>query len=181
MTEPKPSFFARLALAWRLLVDARFASDAARLGAGELPAPTTAAPPVVEPLPVLRESSPDAALQMLGLLQGEGRFVDFLLEDVSGFSDAEIGGAARVVHEGCLKALKQHVSIEPIRTESEGSRITLPEGFDASAVRLTGNVVGQAPFSGNLAHRGWRVTEIKLPKIAQGHDVTILAPAEVEL
>ncbi len=166
MTEPKPSFLSRLALA---------------VTAGELPAPATPASPVVEPPPVLQESSPDSALQMLGLLQGEGRFVDFLLEDVSGYSDAEIGGAARVVHEGCLKTLKQHVAIEPIRTEPEGSRVTLPEGFDASAVRLTGNVVGQAPFSGNLAHRGWRATEIKLPKIAQGHDVNILAPAEVEL
>jgi hypothetical protein len=181
MTEPKPSFLARLALAWRLLVDARFASDAADLAAGVLPAAAAPPPVAVKPPPVLRESSPDAALQMLGLLQGEGRFVDFLLEDVSSFSDAEIGGAARVVHEGCLKALKQHITIEPIRDEPEGTRITLPEGFDASAMRLTGNVVGQPPFSGNLAHRGWRATDIKLPKIAQNHDVKILAPAEVEL
>ena len=89
--------------------------------------------------------------------------------------------AVRVVHEGCRKALRQHFVTEPVRAESEGSRITLEEGFDASAVRLTGNVVGQPPFSGTLAHRGWRVTEVKLPKIAAGHDVNIVAPAEVEL
>ena len=31
------------------------------------------------------------------------------------------------------------------------------------------------------AHRGWRVREVKLPKMAEGHDPTIVAPAEVEL
>ena len=33
--------------------------------------------------------------------------------------------------------LGEHFSIEPVRSESEGSRITLAEGFDAAAVRLS--------------------------------------------
>lgn len=183
MTEPKPSFFTRLALAWRTLTDANFASAVARISQGALPpAPSTPAPAEVKPAPpALKTARPDSALQLLGLLQQEGRFVDFLQEDVSTFSDADIGGAARVVHEGCRKALRQHLTIEPVRTEQEGSRITLQEGFDASAIRLTGNVVGQPPFTGTLAHRGWRAKEIKLPKISEGHDVSVLAPAEVEL
>jgi hypothetical protein len=68
-----------------------------------------------------------------------------------------------------------------VRPEAEGSRLTLPEGFDARAVRLTGNVIGQAPFTGSLCHRGWRVTETRLPKLAESHDVRVLAQAEVEL
>ena len=68
-----------------------------------------------------------------------------------------------------------------VRDEQEESRITLAEGFDATSVRLTGNVVGQAPFTGTLVHRGWRVTEARLPKLAEGHDARIIAPAEVEL
>ena len=102
-------------------------------------------------------------------------------EDVSAYSDADIGGAARVVHEGCRKALVEHLSIEPVRQEDEGVRVSLPEGFDASEIRLTGNVVGKPPFSGTLMHRGWRVSRIDLPKLAAGHEVKILAPAEVEL
>jgi hypothetical protein len=85
------------------------------------------------------------------------------------------------VHEGCRKALRQHFAIEAVRSEPEGTRVTLAEGFDASAVRLTGNVVGRAPFAGSLTHRGWRVTETRLPKVAAGHDLSILSPAEVEL
>jgi hypothetical protein len=177
MTEPNPAFFRRLALAWRTLLDTGFAADVARLEEGETP--STEAP---EPAPThLKETPPDAALQLLGLLQQEGRLVDFLQEDVSGFSDTEIGAAARVVHEGCRRALHQHLTLDPVRDEQEGVRITLQKGFDASAVRLTGNVVGQPPFNGTLAHRGWRATGVKLPKIAEGHDASVLAPAEVEL
>jgi hypothetical protein len=86
-----------------------------------------------------------------------------------------------VVHEGCRKVLREHFSIQPLRSETEGSRVTLPEGFDAAAVRVTGNVVGKAPFTGTLSHRGWRVADTRLPKLAAGHDAAIVAQAEVEL
>jgi hypothetical protein len=175
MPESQPSFFARIGLAFvaffRTLFDPVFAAGIERLR-GE---------PQPEAAPLLKESSPDAALQLLGLLQQEGRFLDFIAEDVAGYADAEIGAAVRVVHEGCRKALYEHFTIEAVRPEQEGARLTLPDGFDASAVRLTGNVVGQAPFSGTLVHRGWRVSEVRLPKVVEGHNVRVLAPAEVEL
>ncbi|MFA5983266.1 MAG: DUF2760 domain-containing protein [Methylococcaceae bacterium] len=136
--------------------------------------------PAPEPI-VLKEATPDAALQLLGLLQQEARFIDFIKEDLSAFSDADIGVAARVVHEGCHKALNQHFTLAPVRTEAEGSRITLPAGFDAASVRLTGNIVGSAPFSGTLVHKGWQVTDIRLPKLTQTYNANIVAAAEVEL
>lgn len=179
MTEPKPSFFTRLALAWRTLTDPGFAAQVERLRRGELPAPAPK-PPAARPAP-LKEPQPDAALQFLGLLQQEGRFIDFLEEDVAAFSDTQIGAAARVVHEGCRKSLHEHLIIEPVRSEQEGAQVTLEQGFDASSIRLTGNVVGKPPFTGTLMHRGWRVTQVKLPKLSEGHDARVLAPAEVEL
>ena len=121
------------------------------------------------------------ALQLLGLLQREARFVDFIEEDVVRFSDADIGAAARLVHDGCRRVLREHFSIQPVRDEAEGSRVTLPDGFDATAIRLTGNVVGKPPFHGSISHRGWRVADVRLPKLAESHDATVLAPAEVEL
>ena len=136
--------------------------------------------PAPEPV-ILKESTPDAALQLLGLLQKEARFIDFIKEDITAYSDADIGVAARVVHEGCNKALNEHFTLAPIRSEQEGGKITLPQGFDASSVRLTGNIVGSAPFTGTLIHKGWQVTNIRLPKLTQGHDAKILAAAEVEL
>lgn len=136
--------------------------------------------PAPEPV-VLKEATPDAALQLLGLLQKEARFIDFIKEDIAVYSDADIGVAARVVHEGCNKAINEHFSLAPVRNEQEGSKITLPDGFDANAVRLTGNIVGAAPFTGTLVHKGWQVTDIRLPKLTQGYNAAIIAAAEVEL
>ena len=136
-------------------------------------------PPAIPATPKTADTT--AALQLLSLLQREARLVDFVQEDIATYSDAEIGAAARVVHEGCRKVLREHVSLTPVRAENEGSRLTLPAGFDASALRLTGNVVGQAPFTGTLTHRGWRATEVRLPQLAEGHDAQIVAQAEVEL
>lgn len=142
------------------------------------PEPARAAPP--RPV-VVREATPDAALQLLGLLQQEARFIDFLQEDIASHQDADIGAAVRIVHEGCRKVLRQNFELEPVRTETETSRIVLPKGFDASAIRVSGHIVGEPPFTGTLIHRGWRVSAIHLPKLAEGHDARVLAPAEVEL
>jgi hypothetical protein len=192
VAEQNPSFFARLFLAFaaffRVLFDAAFAGGVARLKRGDTPRPQASAPPdlarapegALRP-PKLREVPVDSALQLLGLLQREGRLIDFLQEDVASYSDADIGAAARVVHDGVKKALGTHVTLERVRGESEGSRITLARGFSASEVRLVGNVVGEPPFSGTLNHAGWRVTQIELPKLSDGHDLKIIAPAEVEL
>lgn len=130
---------------------------------------------------VLKEATPDAALQLLGLLQKEARFIDFIQEDVAAYSDADVGIAARVVHEGCKKVIKEHFTLDTVFHEQEGSKITLEQGFDATKVRLTGNIVGNAPFSGHLIHKGWQVSQINLPKLTAGHDAKIIAAAEVEL
>ena len=209
MSKAPPSLSRRISLAFGsffgILSRPDFAADVDRLrtgGASEAPTslPQPAAPsaaPAPAPAPAVsapaaapvaptapatpKEADPTAALQLLSLLQREARLVDFVQEDIAAYSDAEIGAAARVVHEGCRKVLREHVTLAPVRAESEGSRLTLPAGFDAAAVRLTGNVVGQAPFTGTLAHRGWRATEVRLPQLAEGHDARIVAQAEVEL
>lgn len=183
MARTTPSFFRRIGLAFSVLFNSERAAQLQRdEPENEQPAADTQTQPAAEPQPaIVRETTPEAALQLLGLLQREARFIDFVQEDVAAYSDADIGAAARVVHEGCRKVLGEHFSIEPVRSESEGSRITLAEGFDAAAVRLTGKVVGKPPFTGSLGHRGWRVTDTRLPKLAEGHDASVIAQAEVEL
>lgn len=190
MDQTPPSLMRRIGLAFSVLFNAELAGRLQRLIAGgAAPAPVASAPtpapapaPTPAPQPVIvRETTPEAALQLLGLLQRDARFVDFVQEELAGYPDADIGAAARVVHEGCRKVLREHFSLEPVRAEPEGSRITLPEGFDAAAIKLTGNVVGKPPFAGTLAHRGWRVSDVRLPKLAEGHDARVIAQAEVEL
>ena len=185
MTNPTPStpsYFKRIPIAFgaffSILSDPGYAARVLGLRLAPAPAPAPVATPAPAPL---KDATPDAALQLLALLQRDARLIDFVQEDLSGYSDAEIGGPARLVHEGCAKVLREHFTLAPVRPEAEGSPITLNPGFDARAIRLTGNVVGQAPFQGALSHRGWRATEVKLPKLAEGHDAAVLAQAEVEL
>jgi len=123
----------------------------------------------------------DGALALLALLQREGRLVDFLREPLDGFSDADIGAAARDVHRGCKKVLEQHLVMEPVMPGAEETKVNVPKGFDPAEIRLVGEAKGEPPFSGTLRHHGWRVTETKLPALADGIDRTVIAPAEVEL
>jgi hypothetical protein len=181
--EPLP-FFTRLWFAWvvffKVLFDGLYAAELKQ-------GPEKALPPPPPPPPEPRKEEPrkppstEPALQLLALLQREGRFVDFLEEDVSSFSDADIGAAARVVHAGCRKALREHLKLEPVRAEEEGAKVTLESGFPADQVKLTGNVTGKGPFTGTLRHRGWRAASLTLPTAVDGHDPRILAQAEVEL
>jgi hypothetical protein len=130
---------------------------------------------------VLKEASPDAALQLLYLLQNDARFIDFIKEDMSAHSDEDVGMVARVIHEGCNKVLNDHFSFASIAKENEGDRITLIEGYDAAKVRVTGNIVGNPPFTGTIIHKGWQVTDVRLPSTVQGYNANVIAPAEVEL
>ena len=120
-------------------------------------------------------------LRLLSLLQREGRLLDFLLEDIQGYGNEQIGAAVRDIHKNCQKAIKEHVVLEPVLRDSEGATVQVAPGFDPSAVRLTGNVTGQPPFRGTLQHHGWRVKELKLAAPAEGQDEFVLQPAEVEL
>lgn len=160
------SFFTRLKKAMQVL----FGTEEAPV----VPAPKALPPP-----------SPEAAhasgLFVLGILQREGRLIDFLEEDVSAFTDAEVGAAARVVHEGCRKVLRAYVPVAAVVPQAEGDAVAVPAGFDANRYRLTGNVTGQAPFKGSLKHHGWVATDVKLPPVPATMDVKVLAPAEVEL
>ncbi len=172
---------------FKILFDGLFAArvreveqlPAGRAPLASLPEKTEAAPPPkVEPV----VPNNDAALALLALFQREGRLIDFLEQDIAGFGDADIGAAVRVVHEGCRRALRTHVTIAPVRSEDEGARVTIAPGDAApEQVTLTGNVGGKGPYTGTLRHRGWKATSLSLPEAAPGHDAHLLAAAEVEL
>ena len=184
MAQTPPSFMRRLSLAFgaffSIIGNRDFAAQVMRLRAGA----DVAAPAAAEPAPdvrPLRDVPHEAAQVLLGMLQRAARLIDFVEEAIAAYYDADVGGAARLVHAGCRKVLREHFNIEPVRADAEGSRVTLADGFDAAAIRLTGNVVGKPPFTGTISHRGWRVTDARLPKLAGHHDASIIAQAEVEI
>jgi Domain of unknown function (DUF2760) len=139
----------------------------------------------VRPAPTQPEASGANAeiVHFLAMLQERGRLVDFLMDDINPYSDAQVGAAARVVHAGCRGILQEHFSINPVRTEQEGSMVQVPAGYSADEYRLVGKIVGSAPFSGMLVHRGWKTDMVKLPQLLRGtaDQLPAIAPAEVEV
>jgi hypothetical protein len=154
-------FLLALRAFWRILTDAEFASR-------------------VEPLFSRAPTGPD--LRVLAVLQRDGRLIDFLEEDLDGYSDSQIGAAVRDIHRGCRKSLHDYLTIEPIIDAAEEQQVTVPSDFDPAAIRLVGNVNGSPPFHGVLKHHGWRVKSVQLPVLPAARDETsVLSPAEVEI
>jgi hypothetical protein len=147
---------------------------------GPLSAPTEGTPAETEQEPAA-DVGGDAVLHLLASLQKEGRFIDFLHEDLAGYDDAQVGAAVRPIHEGCRQALRERVKIERVYDREEGAEIVVEKGFDPARIRLTGDVHGEPPFRGTLQHGGWRASKVDLPKTSAELDATVLAPAEVEV
>jgi hypothetical protein len=164
--------FEGMGLAARAKRDAAFASKLQAIQAG------AEVKPVEPPKPAKPSGAP---LRMLALLQAEARLVDFLLEDIQGASDEQIGQAVREIHKKAQAALTQHAVIEPVLGGNEGDTTTVQKGFDPSAVRVVGNVTGEPPFTGAINHPGWRVKELKLATPPEGADEFVLQPAEVQI
>jgi Domain of unknown function (DUF2760) len=180
-----------LAFAWffRALSDGAFARSLKNSIEQPDPPAKALAVPAPVPVPAKRarlDSDPapkraPSALQLLALFQREGRLVDFLEQDITAFTDADVGAAARVVHSGCQKAFRRHATVRTIREEAEDSRVEIESDYNAHEISLTGKVSGNGPFRGTLRHRGWRVTRFELASTLEGHNDHVLAPAEVEI
>jgi len=145
-------------------------------------------PPAAEPAHLApgRQQAINADAEIvhfLAMLQEKGRLVDFLMDDINAYGDAQVGAAARVVHAGCRGVLQESFMINPVRPEPEGSMVQVPAGYLADEYRLVGKIAGAAPFSGVLVHRGWKTGIVKLPQLLRstGDALPAIAPAEVEV
>jgi hypothetical protein len=170
----------RIALAFRsffaILFTGRLPVDIAQaFGFTQVKSPT----PTAKPAPQARPS--DGALQILGLLQRDSRLIDFLMEDISSYSDDQVGAAVRNLHDQCRDSLNRYLRLAPVIDAVEGS-FTKLETNDAATVKLLGNVpVSGKAAGGILRHKGWRAEKIDLPPTPPGQSVTVIAPAEVEV
>lgn len=129
-------------------------------------------------LPAPKAPVVSSSAQLLAAFQKEGRFIDFLQEDLTGFPDAQVGSVARTVHKGCRQVMQQYLTLSPVLPQKEGESVTVEAGFDPHRISLVGKVEGEPPFSGVLRHHGWKLDKDTLPPLGNAE---ILLPAEVEL
>lgn len=165
-----------------LLIIALFASGRRAKPAPPKPAAAEAVKPAA-PAPQPKNHAQAEIITLLGVFQDKGRLVDFLMDDITPYTDEQVGSVVRAVHQGCKTALQEHFAIVPVAEEAEGAVVTVPAGYPADEFRLVGNLAGEAPFKGTLVHKGWKVKSVKLPRVlhADENRLPTIAPAEVEI
>ncbi len=171
----------RLFLAFRCFFSILFhgaLSDEALAALG-LSRAKSATPPPAAPEP--RADWIDGAVQMLGIMQRDSRLVDFLMEDISGYDDEQVGAAVRQLHDQCRDSLRRYVHLAPVIDGVEGTFTSLTSVSlrDPALVKFIGNVPADTPKGGTLRHKGWRAEKIDLPQPPRGSGV--IAPAEIEI
>jgi hypothetical protein len=164
--------FFNLLFSGELSSETLIALNLSRRSAAAPPKPAAPAPPAVR--------TSDGALQILAIVQRDSRLIDFLMEDVSGYSDDQIGAAVRELHDQCRDAIGRYVTLAPVIDGVEGTYAKAP-AQDASLVKFVGNVPAKPPAGGTLRHKGWRATRVDLPNLPAKQDATIIAPAEIEI
>ncbi len=132
----------------------------------------------IKSTPAPQSGPADGAVQILSILQRDARLVDFLMEDVSAYSDEQVGAAVRDVQEQSRKSLQRYLRLAPVIDGVEGT-FTKTDATDAGGLKLIGNVPasGKAP-GGVLRHKGWKAEKVDLPAAPPG---SVLAPAEIEI
>ena len=175
-------------LFFRTLFNREFRQQAERFIRGELvekpaaPAQRAEAKKPEPKKPEPKRPRRSEALTLLATLQREARFVDFIQEPIAEYTDAQIGAAVRDIHRDCAAVLQRLFAVEPLVRDAEGASLEVPAGFDAARYSLTGNVTGQPPFRGTLAHHGWQATHCELPEFSGSEEAAnVIAPAVVEL
>ena len=172
----------RISLAFRSFFAILFGKGLPADVAGEfgfIPRSEAKPAPAPKAAPEIRAS--DGALQMLAILQRDARLIDFLMEDIAGYSDDQVGAAVRSLHEQSRTALARYVTLASGDRRCRTHRHRVDSG-DPNSVKLLGNVPANGKATqGILRHKGWRVERVELPKLTPAQNVTVLAPAEMEI
>lgn len=140
-----------------------------------------------EPKPAVTPAKPQPparsdAISLIAALQREARLLDIVTESLDGYTDAQIGAAAKEVLRDTGAVLERMFGLQPLTDAEDGSALETPAKFDAAEYRLTGNVSGEAPFRGSVAHHGWKATKCDIPKwTGEKSSALIIAPIELEI
>lgn len=173
----------RILLAFRIFFGTLFGSVSNDQVAGLLSPPAV----IETPKPVTKATVPpkpkrNDAITLLAALQREARLIDLIQEPLSDYSDEQIGAAARDVLRDTREVLARMIELYPVVDAEDDAEVETPSDFDAGCYKLTGNVSGEPPFTGRLAHHGWRAAKCEIPSWTGSEDAAnVVAPAEIEV
>ena len=103
------------------------------------------------------------------------------MEDISAYSDDQVGAAVRELHDQCRDAVARYVTLAPVIDGVEGTYAKAP-AQDAESGEVRRQCAGQAPGRRNAAPQGMaRHQGRSARKLPAKQDATIIAPAEIEI
>ena len=117
---------------------------------------------------------------MLAILQRDARLIDFIMDDLAPYSDEQVGAVVRAVHDQARDSLTRYITVRPVIDGVENTYTRVPAG-DPQLVKFIGNVPAGTPQGGTLRHKGWRAAATELPAPNPRQDVSVIAPAEIEI
>jgi Domain of unknown function (DUF2760) len=163
-----------------ILFSGQLPADVAR-NFGYVKAAAAKPAPAAPPAPPKPQAGPhDGAVQILSILQSDARMIDFLMEDISAYSDDQVGAAVRDIQTKAHDTLQRYMKLAPVVDGVEGVYVKT-EGLGKGAYKLVGNVPpnGKAP-GGLLRHKGWKAEKVDLPNTAPAGGLLVAAEIEVE-
>ncbi len=121
------------------------------------------------------------AVRLLGILQREARLIDFLMENITPYSDEQVG-AVRAGYSPEGTSRDQEAC--PVGAGFAPGRRSRRDGPDR--VRSLSDSIGRkcdrpTSIQGYIGTRRLRTKSFDIPKPAEGQDEFVLMPAEVEL
>ena len=133
-----------------------------------------------------RDRQIDAEIvNLLSLMQERGRLFDFLMDDITPYNDAQVGIAARIVHQGLVSLLKEYFEVAPVYPGQEGEQVNVGAEQSQNGYSLLGNISEAANAAGIVVHCGWKTKKISLPRVVTAEQSLagkgIIAPAQVEI
>ena len=174
----------KLSLAFKVLFNGELAGRVQQL-LDDVSATAETPKPDEKPIPPKSVQPPQPArsdaVTLLATLQREARLVDFIMEPLDDYSDAQVGAAVRDVQRDSRGVLERLFQPAPVVEQEEGSQVKLASG-DHHRVRRTGDGDLEHATSGQLVHHGWQVAKCELPKwTGDAAARLIVSPAEVEI
>jgi hypothetical protein len=161
----------------KVLFDPEFGDKFKQLSDADSATPSAESPVLPPPEPGRSD-----AIALLATLQREARFVDLVNESLDGYSDAQIGAAAREVLTDCGKVFERVFAFGPVADVAEGESMEVPENYDTGRLRLTGNLSRQPPLTGKVVHAGWVATQCEVASWTGSPEAAlVVAPAEIEV
>jgi hypothetical protein len=118
------------------------------------------------------------AITLLAALQREARLIDLIQENLSAYSDAQVGAAARPCLTQCAATLNRLISIKPLIAAADGDLVKVPENATPSRYTWIGEGSGT---EGKLIHHGWEAAKTELPQwTGASEDAHVIAPAQIK-